>query len=48
MFMQFTCEETPEQSNRKYKHLSKMACIFSFVGVIFSLTFIFIRMSSRI
>ena len=48
MFMQFTCEESSTESAYKYKHLSFVSCIFSFVAVIFCLFFFYIRYSSKI
>ena len=38
IFVQFACEESAEQSYNKYVKLSKISCILSFVGVVFSLT----------
>lgn len=48
MFMQFSCEESPDMSNYKYKNLSFVACILSFMAAIFCIFFFYIRYSSRI
>ena len=48
MFIQYTCEESATESAYKYKHLSFISCILSFVATIFCLFFFYIRYSSKI
>ena len=46
IFLQYSCEETSEESNKKYDRILLVACISSFIALIYSLTIYYLRVKA--
>lgn len=47
-FIQFSCEETLEQTKLKYEQLSLVSCIFCFVCAVYSLAIYLMKVRTNI
>ena len=43
IFIQYTCEESRDQSNIKFQRLSMVACISCFISLLFSITIYYLK-----
>jgi hypothetical protein len=46
IFLQYSCEETSEESNKKYDRILLVASISSFIALIYSLTIYYLRVKA--